>query len=190
MGGPEGGLPRGGSPGIGPPLGARGPAAFPGSAGPADGRHGGEANLPPSPFSRGVGGRGKAGGAVWNGLGRRWECPSPSRAVEDGGRGGVTNPASKPGGIGENANAAKIDRARGPSTPRRVDLSEGGSPESVPHRARRRWGAAGNRPAPILESAEAAMALAEERRECGESAEGTPLRRRERSGAPKSPDRR
>ena len=55
-------------------------------------------------------------------------APIAVPAGEGGGGGGVTNPASKPGGIGENADAAKIDRAEGPSAPRRVDLSEGRFP--------------------------------------------------------------
>ena len=43
---------------------------------------------------------------------------------EGGGGGGVTHPASKPGGIGEIADAAKIDHAGGLSPSRRVNLYE------------------------------------------------------------------
>ena len=54
-----------------------------------------------------------------------------------GGEGGVSNPASKPGSIGENADAAPIGHAGDSSRPRRVNLSEGGSPQLAPHRPRR-----------------------------------------------------
>ena len=54
---------------------------------------GGERSPPIPPLGGGKGG-GRPGRAVWNGHGRRWERPSPFRAVEERGRGGVTNPAS------------------------------------------------------------------------------------------------
>ena len=142
---------------------------------------------PPIPPLGGGGGKREAGGAVWDGLGRRWECPSPSRAVEEGGRGGVTNPASKRNGIGRIADAAAIDRVGDPSAPRRVDLSKGRFPESAPHRPRRRWGAAGNRPPPIFESGERPMAPTELGGGRSRSAEGTPLRRWGRLGDRKNP---
>ena len=129
------------------------------------------------PLSEGLGGRGKWEGPFGTASDGNGSAHRRTERWRTAGGAGVTNPTSKPSGIGENADAAKIDLVGGPSTTRRVDLSEGGPSESVPHRARRRWGAAGNRAPPILELAEAAMALAEERRECGESAEGTPLRR-------------
>ena len=55
-------------------------------------------------------------------------APIAVAAGGDGGGGEVTNPASKPGGTGKNADAMKIERAGGPSAPRRVDLSEGRFP--------------------------------------------------------------
>ena len=94
-------------------------------------------------------------------------APIAVQVGDGGGGGGVTNPVFKPRGIGENADAAPIGHAGDTSRPRRVNLSEGGSPESAPHRPRRQWGATGNQPPPILESAEATVALVEEHREWG-----------------------
>ena len=186
---------RGGSPahqnrGIGPRCVPGRNPSIPGSCGPGDQKRGGRGDLHPFPPSVWWEGEREAGEGGWNGLERRWECPSPCGAVVVSGRGGVTNPASKRDGIGGIADAAEIGRAGGTSPPRGVNLSEEGSPESAPRRPRRRWGAAGNRPPPILESGERPMASTAMGGGCERGTERSPLRRLERSEGGKTPNPR
>ena len=79
-----------------PPSVAGRPTAFPGTAGLVDGKRGARSDLHPTPLRFGGRGGMEAGGTNRNGQGWRWERPSPSRAVEVGGKGGVTNLVSHP----------------------------------------------------------------------------------------------